>query len=715
MLLNALVGEEVLPTNDAQTTAINTFIYGVDEGQEPHIEILKRNGEIEELPWESGVIEKWGTELNDAHRDARAEVDRIRAYSDHPLLQNDLVLIDTPGFEGLYEYHEDIAHQAMNEAHVAIWLQATDQLGGNSREWDFVRESVSQNFDKFITVVNKWDRIIEPPSHRENQEPEEVRAQNALKTVRDNFRNKCGDILDGDELDTLMSERNLLGVSALWAFNGEPEKRAKSNIDSLAERIEQLCKSSEADEQRLAGPLKSLTAVQEKLHETIESERTQLAKEDTLGDLKREIQRLDNEIESVRLEFDRHVSDIEASHDVHARQFQQDLRSNLVKPLEHLEREVDSYLDQEQIRRRIENGSESIGLPGSIQTKMKETVNEVEERWAEMRGDIEETLEALATDFEEDIEEVRSEFDIFTGDAFDELPSLDLDNQISLAEFEKYQQKKNAIESRKQEAREELEELESNATEASLEMVKERRERQERRLEKLEGRLAAMGPTPSPRRTTERREKDQGGIIGFVEWILFGQKKVSRPVTDDSPVREHKKKKRKLERQINEKRSAIDDLIEEYEEKYETKLSKEQAEKKYRRQVKKLEKKESRLAKKKEEELERLAENTLQRLRNQVLGSLESTRKHLSEDLTESVGQLFERHSQQLEDAVEEQYLEPLETRRDMRAEKRDLMEKKKGQIESRRQELEDYSQQLSDLRNDTETLASEVTRLHSN
>ena len=157
-LLNSLLGIEVLPTATQTTTAINTFLKALPKGEtERHIVVHWQDKERppQRVVWtEDDALERWGTELESGHADVRKEVAHIELFLSHPLLDKGLVLVDTPGLQTIVKHHEAITRKAIAEAHIALFVQATDQLGGNQTEWDFMERTLKSNFQKFITVIN---------------------------------------------------------------------------------------------------------------------------------------------------------------------------------------------------------------------------------------------------------------------------------------------------------------------------------------------------------------------------------------------------------------------------------------------------------------------------------------------------------------------------------------------------------------------------------
>lgn len=131
------------------------------------------------------------------------------------MLEKGLVLVDTPGLETVIKHHEAITRKAIAEAHIALWVQNTTQLGGAATEWEFLTETLRSNFRKFVTVIGWWDKVLAPDDARERRVPVEQRIQEKLDVVRQNFRRH---LQDDDEFKLLTDRNHLIPVSAHWAM-----------------------------------------------------------------------------------------------------------------------------------------------------------------------------------------------------------------------------------------------------------------------------------------------------------------------------------------------------------------------------------------------------------------------------------------------------------------------------------------------------------------
>lgn len=233
-LLNSLLGIELLPYALETTTAVNTFLRGLPrERTTRYIVIHFIDGREQEIAWEDdNALRRWGTELDASNRDGRKMVSHIDVFLDHPLLRRDLVLVDTPGLQTVVKHHEQITRKAIAGAHIALWVQSTDMLGGSESEWNFLTESLQSNFRKFITVINKWDRVLDPEDKQDKEMPEAQRVTAKLDIIKENFAQALG-AKHPQELVVMTDKDHLLPVSATWGEDADADKHRRSGMDEL--------------------------------------------------------------------------------------------------------------------------------------------------------------------------------------------------------------------------------------------------------------------------------------------------------------------------------------------------------------------------------------------------------------------------------------------------------------------------------------------------
>jgi len=152
--VNALLGQDIMPRDVTPTTAT---INAVFHSETPELQILKTDGQIEKR-------ELTVNELNQYTAAADFQVDEVKylkLFLNAPLLQNRVVLIDTPGVNDLNQQRSDITFQFLPRADVIIFMTSMD-AAIKQTEKTFIQEFlISNGLDKIIFTANFMDRIDE--------------------------------------------------------------------------------------------------------------------------------------------------------------------------------------------------------------------------------------------------------------------------------------------------------------------------------------------------------------------------------------------------------------------------------------------------------------------------------------------------------------------------------------------------------------------------
>ncbi|MCL4313067.1 MAG: dynamin family protein [Actinobacteria bacterium] len=158
-LINALLGEEVLPSGVLPLTAIATEVhFGPRATQVVHLD-----GSSIRIPEEE--ISLYVTERFNPANIRR--VARVEVYRESPLLRSGLVLVDTPGTGSVYLHNSEEAQGARQRADGAIVVLSADSpLSQNEKE---LLASVIDQHGRVFVVLNKVD-YLNPSEIREVRE-----------------------------------------------------------------------------------------------------------------------------------------------------------------------------------------------------------------------------------------------------------------------------------------------------------------------------------------------------------------------------------------------------------------------------------------------------------------------------------------------------------------------------------------------------------------
>jgi ribosome biogenesis GTPase A len=126
-LLNALLGDDLLPTDILPVTAIPTFI---SFGSELSVRVYFTNQEQPILftPADgkplSDFLQDYVTEAGNPHNER--QVEKVEISHPSELLQQGVVLIDTPGIGSTLKHNTEVAHQILPQCDAALFLVSPD-------------------------------------------------------------------------------------------------------------------------------------------------------------------------------------------------------------------------------------------------------------------------------------------------------------------------------------------------------------------------------------------------------------------------------------------------------------------------------------------------------------------------------------------------------------------------------------------------------------
>ncbi|UYO73929.1 dynamin family protein [Halomonas qinghailakensis] len=683
-LLNALLGIELLQTAQETTTAVNTFLQAIPvERDERFIRIhYQDNRPAEEISWhDDEALMRWGTELEKSNSDARREVSHIEVFHDHDLLKKGLVLIDTPGLKTIIKHHEEITHRAIAEAHVALWVQATDQLGGTESEWEFMARTLRRNFQKFITVINKWDKVLEPQDASDRRLSEEERVKHKLQIVKESFQKSLGG-QHSAEISRLTDENHLFGVSARWARDPDPMRRERSNIKRLSERIVEMLTSGEAQEQVFLKPLKQLTEIQSQLEDYITHELNQIDTDKSAEIRDQELQRLDLDIRELEQKEERETRESHDEHQRVARVVIDDIREQLLKPLISLRDSIDDQVTESYVRRMMGVQKEKIGLPSQLDQQYQDLAFQLEVRWREQKGKLNETLYGLREHYLDAMTQHGQLIETSLSQLNIALPQLELNLDFDFSGLEDHRRRSAELNNELESLKDEIDSLEADIANNTID--EQKRLRAEAEVLRVQRRLESMGAPPAPVIYEERRKTSDYGS-GFL-WLSPTYETVT--CKDDNNVKRYERELDELNELHSKREQALGALMQEEFERTGRKINLEAARKKLDRQMAKREKDLQKIEHKVRQDEEALIEDTVNRLRRNTLNQLNTSIAEIDHYLTHNLRQVFMEQAMILANCVQEQMLEPLNAKRAQQQEIEMLLQQSQNDIAVRSDEL---------------------------
>jgi GTPase SAR1 family protein len=214
-LLNALIGEDVLPSGVLPVTALATWL----EPGEPGLLVRFGDGREQVLEPSSpeemqAALRLFVSESGNPHN--RQDVREVHARFHAPLLDAGVVLLDTPGVGSTLEHNSRAAEAALPDADVALFVLSPDPPI-TPVEIDYLK-AASEHAARLIIVLNKCDLL----SNGERQE--------TVAFARDAIRTKAG--LEVEEIVCVSARAGLLAKKA-----GDPKALERSGLSALEQKL----------------------------------------------------------------------------------------------------------------------------------------------------------------------------------------------------------------------------------------------------------------------------------------------------------------------------------------------------------------------------------------------------------------------------------------------------------------------------------------------
>lgn len=306
-LLNALLGDKLLPTDILPVTAIPTFI-----GTAENINALVSfEVDAEPVNFTPSSDQTMGDFLNDyvtekGNPKNQRQVTRVEIGHPSEMLRQGVILIDTPGIGSTHKHNTEVAYQILPQCDAALFLVSPDPPI-TEIELDYLKE-IRQRLPQTFFILNKIDFL---------DEQEQIAS---LKFLADQLTPLC----DGVPQVLAVSARKgldarLSGDADGWKDSGMQQVEqnlidffAREKQSILQESLQcRTCDQLNNINMQLQLSLSALMLPEAELKKRIEKfrqsipdvEREKQASEDVLsGDLKRVVERLNEEVEKVRVQ-----------------------------------------------------------------------------------------------------------------------------------------------------------------------------------------------------------------------------------------------------------------------------------------------------------------------------------------------------------------------------------------------------------------------------
>lgn len=148
--VNALLGKPVLPTGVTPTTAT---IHHLRYGDEPRAKVVFAGGREDTIEFDRVRTFVVGGESG------TSDVEHIEVSYPAALLQERIVLVDTPGVNDLSLQRADITYSYIPQSDAVLFLLDAGQILKESERVFLQDKIIGQARDKIVFVITKWDLL----------------------------------------------------------------------------------------------------------------------------------------------------------------------------------------------------------------------------------------------------------------------------------------------------------------------------------------------------------------------------------------------------------------------------------------------------------------------------------------------------------------------------------------------------------------------------
>ncbi len=149
-VINALIGEEILPVGVIPLTAIATIL---EYGETPVMQVLFQDG----TETQADVQDLWDFVTEKGNPDNRKGVGEVHISWPSPWLKNGVRLIDTPGIGSVHQHNSAVTYGLLPRADAVLLVLSVDQPIGQV-EYDFLKQ-VQDYAGRIFFLLNKTDML----------------------------------------------------------------------------------------------------------------------------------------------------------------------------------------------------------------------------------------------------------------------------------------------------------------------------------------------------------------------------------------------------------------------------------------------------------------------------------------------------------------------------------------------------------------------------
>ena len=552
--LNALMRKRILPSFTSETTATINYLRHKEKAPNNEEGIVYMNDGTQE------VLEKLDTETISkvvsvkGGDKVKERIDHVDLFLDSAFLEEGVMLVDSPGLNGMEQVRDDLTHKQIKEAHACIFMFSADQPGSKTN-FKFLEE-LKNDCNNIFFVLNKIDLI----KHDEGQSVEEV-----INTIKKSYKDTFPQDKELPKIWPISSYNALVGRdSSIEKYNNEPitsdDFRSvlveKSRMECFESNLmNYLCKGERARDQ-LVEPIRNLLLQLKHKKEVLEEQLQAIEDIDNTADLEERKLLLSEEINALEQAQKSRLTPIKREINAIINSVNNEIEDKANKISAQIMAEVETVETKDLLENYANNLNQIINT--KLYKLLKKTDTNINDKF----------YEVITREFVEYFEEIESALDkkedleVSFGDKKCVLMEVMIDNKL-----EEYDKKIAECNQRKVEKEKELEglaeqHLQAKFKEKEIRELKEEIKRLEGRYEEIVDLFIPLAKQSNTIQETVRRGRE--GILGGIAELLVGKKEVvvTKVIDNTEDIERHQKEHEQKLANIQQKIDKIKSKLE---------------------------------------------------------------------------------------------------------------------------------------------------------
>lgn len=543
--LNALMGENILPSFTNETTATVNFLKHSSKAPNGEAGIVYySDGTTQPIEHaDIDTISKYVSTKSEV--DVAHEIEHLDLFLDSDFLKDGVMLVDSPGLNGLADNHREITETQIERSSASIFMFRAEQPGSKS-DFEFLH-NLKSKVNTIIFVLNKIDNI----KASEGETPESV-----IEKLKTNYSNQF-------PKETKMPE--IMGISAYEALvarsdknldyrgkkiHSEEEKKQylkESRFEDFEKRLWRFLSGSEKTYKMLLAPVERTINLLSNDKHSFEEEISVLSGKTDTEELQEKIIELKKQAENAESRIKEVKGEVSSSLDSAVRDMKESITSGFEQYKQRQCHNIDTWESIDDYEDYVEN------IDSRVQRDLKRIVGRLEQEFYDGIRDV------VSTNYSEVASNVNSVMDSneikisFSDSSFED------NRAVFRSGMDEYDNKIAALKEERKKIADQLDEAEINKLEAYKLETKLQHYEEEIERRKSEQQIFMRTYAPPAREyttVTESIKEKRKGFFGGIANILLGEKTRNVPRTYDNQeeIEEYK-------RQFAERRKYYDDDI----------------------------------------------------------------------------------------------------------------------------------------------------------